>query len=143
VGSQTQTKAHKATVEVPATPVSGGTGTPSVVTASAETSRGLQIASLGYEGGASYLVNGSGVESGAKVNATVGAAANGGGKVDTTGNVTIKSGGKDLATFKGTLGLSYGIGGSAGGNFSWKGGVIAFATSANATLGLGATYDST
>ncbi|MCU1487057.1 MAG: hypothetical protein JWN67_3803 [Actinomycetia bacterium] len=63
-----------------------------------------------------------------------------GGTAEGTATATIKVDDRALATFKGTLGISYGIGGEAKGTISWTGGVFRFITSGKLALGLGTSY---
>jgi hypothetical protein len=63
-----------------------------------------------------------------------------GGTAEGTATATLKVDDKALATFKGTLGISYGIGGEAKGTISWTGGVFRFITSGKLALGLGTSY---
>jgi hypothetical protein len=63
-----------------------------------------------------------------------------GGTAEGTATATIKVDDRALATFKGTVGISYGIGGEAKGTISWTGGVFRFITSGKLALGLGTSY---
>jgi hypothetical protein len=141
-----------------------GTPTPSgPVEASVEHSRGYDLAKGSLEASTGYK-NGS-VDASAKGTASVsaGASAKGSAKgsidtasgegslavsaeafagvtAETSATATLKVNDKELGKFKGTLGLSWGIGGSLSGGFSFKGGSISLHGSGKASLGVGTSF---
>lgn len=63
-----------------------------------------------------------------------------GGTAETSATVAIKVSDKDLASFKGTMGITYGLGGAVSGGMSWKGGAFSWHASGKLSAGLGTSF---